>query len=88
MVFLDLLDTHMSSIQVPTPAFRVYRWMVHYFYRYPHSDAYFYLRGCVSGLFLELDFSYHCGTFVVGFLVKNCTVWTTHLAYSEQLVQR
>ena len=62
--------------------------MVHYFCRYPHFYTYFDLQGCVSSLFLELDFSYQCGTFAVRFLVKNRTVWTTHLAYLEQLVQR
>ena len=71
MAFLDHLDTHMSSIQVPGPAFRVYRWMVHYYYRYPYLHAYFYLRGCVFGLFLELDFSNHCGTFSIRFLVTT-----------------
>lgn len=33
MALLDILDTHMSSIQVPDPTFRVYRWMVHYYYK-------------------------------------------------------
>ena len=34
---------------------------------------YFYLWGCVSNLYLELDLLDHCGTFAIGFLVKNHT---------------
>ena len=49
---------------------RWYRWMIHSDYRDPLIDSYFYLRGCVSSLYLELDSSDHCGTFAVGFLVK------------------
>ena len=49
--------------------------MVHYYYNYPHLYAYFYLQGCVFGLFLELYFSDHCGTFVVGLLEKNAQFW-------------
>lgn len=49
---------------------------------------YFYLRGCMSGFYLELDLSDHRGIFAVGFLAKNNTRWTTHLDQSAQLIRR
>lgn len=67
---------------------RWYKCMIHSGYRDPLYMHYFYLRGCMSSLYFELDLSEHCGTFIVRFLVKNRTGWTTHLAYSEQLIRR
>lgn len=81
MAFLDHLDIHFSLIQVSISIF-------HYYYWDPFLYAYFYLQGYKSCLFLELDFSNHCGNFVLGFLAKNCIDWTTHFAYSKQLVHR
>lgn len=33
--------------------------------------TFFYLQGCASSSYLELDMLDHCGTFAVGFLAKN-----------------
>ena len=49
MVLLDILDTHMSSIQVLDPAFKVYRQMVHYYYRLSLFTCIFlFTRTCVQ----------------------------------------
>lgn len=82
--------THIWPIyRYPGSIYRWYRWMFHSDYRDPLIYTYlFYLQGCMSSLYLQLDLSDHCGTFSVGLLTKYCTGWTTHLVYSEQLIRR